>query len=221
MSGFIHDEEANPNLDSIGKDVVSNVKKILEGHAPPMKPKPKQLDPKTPTPGAGAFIANSVTCIIFSMFGGVPIQVHKRSYKLKAPSFKWNDQEYIIMTDDKTKVKLIRAPWHSMAKYNAVLEYIQGEPIPLSHEKSELLMDAAGLARVTSKSSRDNLLPSTDSMLMMLMMLSLVGMLIAMGLAGYMLTVPNGAENIKSAINPNTSRPTTNTPPPQTTTPNR
>lgn len=145
------------------------------------------------------FIAKTVLCIIYAMFEGLPVEQRRITVKVSKLKFDYSGKTYIILMKGYVKIK--KMPWYSFGKqYQAELEYIEGNPLPLAREKSDLKVDAEGINRITSKASRDNLLPSTDSMLMFITLLAIIGMLVALGLAGYMLTDPNGSENLRNAF---------------------
>lgn len=152
--------------------------------------------------GKQAWIAKSIFCIIYAYVGDVRTEIFHRSIPAIKRKFDYKDASYLLITT-KDKVKIRRAPWYSLGtQYIAVLEFEEGDPMPISHSKSDLKSDAYGLNRVMSKASRDTLLPSADSMLMFALILMIFVVLICIGILGYVLSDPNGAQNLRGAFTP-------------------
>lgn len=187
--------------------MIGNIKNYLKSMFFTKKEQePRQLTPEhrdlLQAAQGQAFFAKTVLCIIYAMIGDVKTEISRRKVNLTKRYFEYKEGTYLLITT-KDKVKIVKAPWYSLAvQYIAQLDFIEGDAVPLSHSKSDLKEDAHALNRVMSKASRDTLLPKSDSMLMFMLMLAIVGMLIMMGLVGYLLTDPQGAENIKTFTTP-------------------
>lgn len=161
-------------------------------------------------------ISGSVKCKIYDLVGGHDVLIHVHNVNLLVDSFVFNDARYVV---DKTKVFYDRH-WLNRGLV-AVLEYDKGVATPRDRRAKDFASyikaaDGVKLARVASKYGWKNVYPSNEGMLMMIVMVAVVGLMISVGINGYVLLDPEGAENLRNIIsnrgNTTTSERVTNVP---------